>query len=226
MHHLIQFSARRSLFVLLFSTFISLVGQTGWAGDKSRGSTLDLLVNEECNGKCNDGYYAHRVKVITDNDNICGPIAAAAVLADLGCETLQGPFKAKTTLPWYGTTPGHLADMINDHIDKGDSCYRVEYASWTFKNRRQYFNTLQTLTREKGYPVAALVKQGTDKYWLHWVVVGDVGPTQDHSCAVTYYDDGHRRQVRCSAFSQWASRGYVEPFVSPYTAVVPRRNRS
>ena len=207
MPHPSQPPVRPSILAYILSLSIGLLVHTAWAGDKSAGSTPDYLLNEACHGVCSDGYYAHRVKVIKDRNNTCGPIAAAAILADLGCETLKGSWRGTADLPRWGTSPRRMAKMINNHIAKGDGCYPVIYGPRTFANARQYLDSLETLTRDKGYPVAALIKPGSaEKYWLHWVVVGDVGPTDDYSCVVTYYDNGHRRQVLCSEFTLWASR--------------------
>lgn len=195
------------------------------AKDKNGDLTDKYLDSEYCGGKCDDGYYSHDIKFHSGEKTSCGPVASAALLADIGCQTLKGRFTASGSTPFYGTHPDRLADIINQHIAKGDGCQQVVFDSRSYASERRYLEALESMTRIHGYPAVALIKRSSGLS-LHWVVVGDAGPTGNENCSVTYYDAGYRRKVRCADFGTWAERGYVWPFVDNFSVVLPVKNRT
>ena len=200
-----------------------LVTQQGWAVDKGEDDGFRYTYKEWCGHVCKDGNYSHDLNYTDGQDRSCGPAAAAALLANLGCKTLRRKFSAAGSLPMWGSTPGTMTEMINHHIAKGDGCYRVRYEDMSFRNQREYFNIIEALT-DKGYSVAALIEwPSSDKPSLHWVVVGDIERSKG-SCEVAFYTWGYKYKVRCAEFGAAAKNGYAWPFVSRYTVVVPFKN--
>lgn len=210
-----------TVFVPALSVLAALLAmQPAVAMTKSDEGTITPITKDWCGGQCDDGYWSHDLTFQEGEDISCGPVAAAALLADIGCLTLQGRIDVKFSLPPWGTHPGTMAELINSHIDRGDGCEQVTYGDVYFEDRSAYFNWLRLVTRN-GWPVAALIK-GSEKN-LHWVVIGDVGGVGGHECAVTYYDGGYRIRVTCGDFGDLAERGYVWPFVAGFTVVLPIR---
>ncbi|MGQ4808416.1 hypothetical protein NKDENANG_01798 [Candidatus Entotheonellaceae bacterium PAL068K] len=174
---------------------------------------------ESCSGRCRDGFWSHSGKYKEGENIACGVVAAANLLANLGCKIWQGRWEAKGRLPIWGSTPSRVERIVNIHL-RGPGCAWVPHVSIRARSKDEYLRILEDVTRQ-GRTAAALILPPDNGKTLHWVVVGMV-QRNARSCKLTYYDQGFREQIACKHFLEWAAKGYFWPFVNEFSLVVPK----